>query len=67
MPRRLRERLGIRWSLADEARFRTVGALSRGLTPILPMRLQVTGPAQLRWRRRAIADGPLGPDSVRAA
>lgn len=57
---RLRTRLGISWSLADEAQFRLVGALSRSLTPVMPERLRVMGPAQLRWRRDAIADGPLG-------
>ena len=60
LPRRLRTRLGIRWTGADEAQFRALGALSRGLTPVLPERLQITGPAQLRWRREAIAHGPLG-------
>jgi uncharacterized protein (DUF2236 family) len=67
MPRRLRGHLGIRWTPLDEAQFRALGRVSRGLTPILPRRLQVTGPAQLRWRREAIARGPLGPQSARAA
>jgi uncharacterized protein (DUF2236 family) len=57
----LRERLGIPWSRRDEARFRLLGATSRGLGPVLPKRLKVTGPAQLRWRREAIERGPLGP------
>ena len=61
MGRRLRRRLSISWSMADEVQFRALGAASRSLTPVLPMRLQVTGPAQLRWRHRAIAEGPLGP------
>jgi uncharacterized protein (DUF2236 family) len=56
----LRTRLGISWHAADEAQFRALSALSRGLTPILPTSLKVTGPAQLRWRRDAIAQGPLG-------
>jgi uncharacterized protein (DUF2236 family) len=56
----LRGRLGVSWSRRDEARFRTLGAISRGLTPVMPQRLRVTGPAQLRFRRRAIARGPLG-------
>jgi uncharacterized protein (DUF2236 family) len=56
----LRERLGIGWSRADELQFRVLGALSRSLTPVLPTRLKVTGPAQLRWRRAEIARGPLG-------
>ncbi len=34
--------------------------LSRALTPVLPKALTITGPAQLRWRQKAIARGPLG-------
>lgn len=60
----LRARLGVPWSRRDELRFRAFGRLSRGLTPVMPGRLQVMGPAQLRWRRRAIAKGPLGPGSA---
>jgi uncharacterized protein (DUF2236 family) len=60
MPERLRPRLGIELSPAEARAFRSLGTLSRGLTPVLPRRLQVTGPAQLRLRRRAIARGPLG-------
>lgn len=56
----LRYRLGVPWSRSDEARFRALGALSRSLTPVMPQRLKVMGPAQLRWRREAIARGPLG-------
>jgi uncharacterized protein (DUF2236 family) len=56
----LRTRLGIRWRRTDEARFRALGAVSRSLTPVLPRSLRITGPAQLRGRREAIARGPLG-------
>jgi uncharacterized protein (DUF2236 family) len=56
----LRGRLGVSWNGLEEAQFRALGTLSRGLTPVLPKRLKVMGPAQLRWRRRAIAHGPLG-------
>ncbi len=56
----LRTRLGIPWSLGDETQFRVLGGISRGLTPVLPERLKVMGPAQLRWRRAEIARGPLG-------
>ncbi len=59
LPPELRERFGIRWSRRDEAEFRAMSA-SRAVTPLLPPRLRVTGPDQLRWRRRAIASGPLG-------
>jgi uncharacterized protein (DUF2236 family) len=60
MPARLRARLGIRFSAADALALRSLGAFSRALTPVLPEALAVTGPAQLRARRRAIARGPLG-------
>jgi uncharacterized protein (DUF2236 family) len=56
----LRRRFGVRWSLADEAQFRALGRISRGLTPVMPERLRVMGPAQLRMRREAISHGPLG-------
>ena len=57
----LRARLEIPWSRRDEAQFRALGRLSRGLEPVMPERLRIMGPAQLRMRRRAIARGPLGP------
>jgi uncharacterized protein (DUF2236 family) len=60
MTPQLRTHLGVTWSLADETQFRTLGRLSRGLTPVMPERLRITGPAQLRMRRKAIARGPLG-------
>jgi uncharacterized protein (DUF2236 family) len=56
----LRERLGIPWLRKDELAFRALGRASRGIDPVLPDRLRVMGPAQLRWRREAIARGPLG-------
>lgn len=58
--RELRAKLEIPWSAADEVEFRGMAALSRSLTPVLPKGLRIAGPAQLRWRRRAIASGPLG-------
>jgi uncharacterized protein (DUF2236 family) len=56
----LRARLEIPWSRRDELEFRALGKISRGLEPVMPERLKVMGPAQLRMRRRAIARGPLG-------
>lgn len=56
----LRRRLRITWSRRDEACFRSLALAARSLTPVLPQRLKVTGPAQLRWREDAIARGPLG-------
>jgi uncharacterized protein (DUF2236 family) len=61
LPARLRSRLGIAWTIRDERAFRALGAASRALTPVLPQKLKTFGPTQLRWRRRAIARGPLGP------
>jgi uncharacterized protein (DUF2236 family) len=62
----LRARLGIPWRRNDERAFRAMGRLSRGLEPVLPRSLKVTGPAQLKWRRKAIAHGPLGPQRASA-
>jgi len=63
----LRGRLGIPWSRGEQMQFRAMAAISRGLSPVLPERLKVMGPVQLRWRRRAIAKGPLGPGDQLAA
>jgi uncharacterized protein (DUF2236 family) len=57
----LRDRLGIPWLRKDELAFRALGRASRSIDPVMPERLRVMGPAQLRWRRRAITQGPLGP------
>jgi uncharacterized protein (DUF2236 family) len=59
----LRRRLGVPWSRGEERQFRALGAVSRGLTPLMPQALKVMGPAQLRWRRKAIKHGPLGPSA----
>jgi uncharacterized protein (DUF2236 family) len=56
----LRARLELPWSRLDEAQLGMLAAFSRALTPIMPEGFKVTGPAQLRWRREAIASGPLG-------
>ena len=63
MEEELRPRLGVSWNRLDEAQFRALGAISRALTPVMPERLRVTGPAQLRWRREAIDHGPLGAEA----
>jgi uncharacterized protein (DUF2236 family) len=60
LPPTLRDRLGVRWRAREEREFRMVGAATRRLTPLMPKQLLVSGPAQLRWRRKAIASGPLG-------
>jgi uncharacterized protein (DUF2236 family) len=61
----LRERFGLDWTRSDEAQFRTIGRFSRSLTPVLPKPLRISGPGQLRMRRRAITRGPLGPAADR--
>jgi uncharacterized protein (DUF2236 family) len=55
----LRRRLEIEWSRADQRELTLLGRLMRSMTPLMPAPLRVIGPAQLRLRRRAIADGPL--------
>lgn len=55
-----RRRLEIRWTKVDETEFAMLGAVSRGLTPVMPASLKITGPEHLRLRTRAIAQGPLG-------
>jgi uncharacterized protein (DUF2236 family) len=67
LPPILRERLSIRWTRRDQAEFRAIGAFTRRLTPVMPRRLRISGPTQLRWRERAIADGPLGANHSTAA
>jgi uncharacterized protein (DUF2236 family) len=62
----LRDRLGISWTRRDETAFRALGAVTRRATPVMPQRLRIMGPGQLRLRRRAIARGPLGRDAVDA-
>jgi uncharacterized protein (DUF2236 family) len=66
LPPTLRERFDARWTRREEREFRALGAASRRMTPVLPNRLRVMGPTQLRLRRRAIARGPLGADRRQA-
>ena len=67
MPADLRKRLGIGWSVRDERAFQRLGRISRGLTPVLPRGLQVMGPMNLKMRRKAIAQGPLGANATPVA
>jgi uncharacterized protein (DUF2236 family) len=60
MPPIIRERCEIRWTRRDARQFRALGALTRHMTPVMTKRMLVSGPTQLRWRRKAIARGPLG-------
>jgi uncharacterized protein (DUF2236 family) len=60
LPPVLRERCEIHWTRRDEREFRAIGAVTRRMTPVMTKRMLVSGPTQLRWRRKAIASGPLG-------
>lgn len=52
---KLRDRLRISWSRRDEAAFRALGVACRSLTPVLPERMKITGPAQVEWSEALIA------------
>jgi uncharacterized protein (DUF2236 family) len=56
----VRRRLNLGWSPVDEAQFRALGLILRGVGPVMPEHLRVTGPGHLRWRHDVIAAGPLG-------
>jgi uncharacterized protein (DUF2236 family) len=56
----VRRRLGIAWNRLDQSAFQALGEISRALDPVIPERIKVTGPAQLRARREQIRRGPLG-------
>jgi uncharacterized protein (DUF2236 family) len=56
----VRSRLGLGWSPLDEAQFRVLSVALRGLGPVLPASLKVSGPGHLRWRGAEIESGPLG-------
>jgi uncharacterized protein (DUF2236 family) len=59
----LRRLLEIRWTPIDEAQFRALGVVSRGVGPLLPTSIKMIGPGHLRWRSAEIASGPLGPSA----
>ena len=61
LPESLRERCEIPWTRRDARELRAIGAAARGMTPVMTKGMLVSGPRQLRWRRRAIARGPLAP------
>jgi uncharacterized protein (DUF2236 family) len=56
----VRRRLDIGWNGLDEAQFRALGAITKGLGPLMPASLKITGPGHLRWRQTEIESGPLG-------
>jgi uncharacterized protein (DUF2236 family) len=60
LPPALRERCEMSWTRRDAREFRAIGAVARRMTPVMTKRMLVSGPSQLRFRRKAIARGPLG-------
>jgi len=61
LPPVLRERLGLRWSAADDLEMRSLGAALRATDPLVPRRLRVLGPAYLAAQRRR---GRIAPPSA---
>jgi uncharacterized protein (DUF2236 family) len=59
LPSRLRDKLGMRWTRAQEIELRLFGRASRSLTPLMPSTLRNLGPSYLRWRRRQIERGDV--------
>ena len=51
LPIVLRERLALRWTLAQDLELRALGAASRASTRVMPRQLRVFGPSYLRWRQ----------------
>jgi len=50
LPAALRERLRMRWTLAQELELRALGIAARAATPLLPAPVRTFGPAYLSWR-----------------
>jgi uncharacterized protein (DUF2236 family) len=65
LPEAVREHCEIRWTRRDAREFRAIGAAARRMTPVMTKGMLVSGPRQLRWRRRAIARGPLGSTAAK--
>jgi uncharacterized protein (DUF2236 family) len=65
LPPVLRSRFGLTWSLVQECQLAAWGAASRSITPLMPGRLRVMGPAYLQMRRRRMIRGPLNPAATR--
>lgn len=54
-----RRKLGLSWSPGQERALRTLGAIGRSLTPVMPAALRVPGPRYLQMRGQAIDRGPF--------
>lgn len=67
LPPVLRERLRLDWNSAKQARFRLLTASLRALTPVLPERVRIPGPARLSSRAHQIAAHPFAPQHDTAA
>jgi uncharacterized protein (DUF2236 family) len=69
LPPALRQRFGTRWTRRQERELRALATVARRATPLMPKSLRNTGPAYLRWRRKAIARGDVasGPPGSRSA
>jgi uncharacterized protein (DUF2236 family) len=67
LPPQLRERFGIRWTLAREGELRVLAAASRAATPLLPQTLRNVGPSYLRWRHKAITGDATAPSGLTIA
>jgi len=61
LPPVMRKRLGVRWTMAKQAEFRTIAASLRALTPLLPERVRVSGPRMIERRATKIAELPFAP------
>ncbi|HEX2129825.1 MAG TPA: oxygenase MpaB family protein [Solirubrobacterales bacterium] len=59
MPKPLRERLELELTRPQQLELRALGAMARGMTPLMPGFLLNTGPGYLKWRREPIARGDV--------
>lgn len=59
LPPLLRERLGLRWTRAQELELSALAAASRAAGPLLPAVAKDFGPSYLKWREEAIDRGGM--------
>jgi uncharacterized protein (DUF2236 family) len=57
LPAALRKKLRLRWTAANEAELRAIGAIARATTPVLPRDLREMGPRYLRMRGEELTFG----------
>ncbi len=58
-PPAVRQRLGLRWTRANELEIGVLARALRAATPLMPAALRNTGPGYLRWRAGALARGDV--------